>query len=411
MHITGLPLFKRQREIADFILKSEAKYHIINASRQSGKSTLLQQYSLFHNLNKKNSQTLYICPTYSLAKNSFNNILINLIDSGVIKNNSITEMYIEFINNSKISFKSSESDASIRGLTCDLLIVDEAAFINGETFNAVMRPTTSAKKDAKVLLASTPKGKNWFYNLALEGMSDQNTNYTYNYSNYKDNKYFDLLEVDDARKMLPEQIFKQEYLAEFIEDSGSVFTNLNKAATIDKFLDGPVAGDKYYCGIDLARIKDFTVAIFLNQKREVVYIYRDQLKDWSIIITNIINLLKKFNAQVYIECNSIGDPIIEQIKKQYKSGSVHPFLTTNKSKQEIIDKLVYIFNTEGIKIPSPTLFEPLYNELGAFSFTYNKKTRNISYGAPSYAHDDCCISLALAVECLKAVKTGQYFIR
>ena len=47
----------------------------------------------------------------------------------------------------------------------DLLIVDEAAFVDGENFKDAMEPTISAV-DGHIILSSTPKGQgNFFFEL------------------------------------------------------------------------------------------------------------------------------------------------------------------------------------------------------------------------------------------------------
>jgi hypothetical protein len=94
-----------------------------------------------------------------------------------------------------------------------------------------------------------------------------------------------------------------------------------------------------------------------------------------------------------VEVNSIGDVIFEQIKKQWQD--THPFVTTNKSKNEIIEGLILDMNETNIMIPSKELFPWLLSELEVFTYEYNPKTRSIRYGHPTGLHDDTVISLAI----------------
>jgi hypothetical protein len=112
------------------------------------------------------------------------------------------------------------------------------------------------------------------------------------------------------------------------------------------------------------------------------------------MVREIIVLIKKYNATVMVEVNSIGDVIYEQLKAQWQN--TIPFVTTAKSKPEIIEGLILDFNESNIKIPNKDLFPPLEHELGIFSYEYNPRTRNVRYGAPSPHHDDCVMSLAIA---------------
>jgi hypothetical protein len=108
----------------------------------------------------------------------------------------------------------------------------------------------------------------------------------------------------------------------------------------------------------------------------------------------ILNLVKQFNASVLVEKNSIGDVIFETIKKQWQD--THPFNTSSKSKQEIIEGLVMDLNEGKLMLPSENLFSPLLFELNIYEYGYSPKTRSITYSAPSSMHDDCVMSLAIA---------------
>ena len=72
----------------------------------------------------------------------------------------------------------------------------------------------------------------------------------------------------------------------------------------------------------------------MDAKGQVVDIYRDNLQDWSKMVEQMLVRIRKWNATVAVEVNSIGDVIFEQIKKQYQN--THPFVTSNKSKNDII---------------------------------------------------------------------------
>ena len=110
-----------------------------------------------------------------------------------------------------------------------------------------------------------------------------------------------------------------------------------------------------------------------------------------------------------VEVNSIGDVIYEQIKKQWSD--THPFVTSSKSKNEIIEGLILDVNEQGIRIPSKDLFPALQSELEVFTYEYNPKTRNIRYGHPNGLHDDTVMSLAIANYNRKQNKTlGTYAV-
>jgi hypothetical protein len=110
-----------------------------------------------------------------------------------------------------------------------------------------------------------------------------------------------------------------------------------------------------------------------------------------------------------VEVNSIGDVLYEQLRQKYQK--VEPFLTTQSSKQNIVEDFIYATNEGLIKLPTQELNQALYNELKTFTYEYSIKTRRISYAAMDGAHDDIIMSLCIAYNTLKDRKTkGAYFI-
>lgn len=309
--------------------------------------------------------------------------------SGIVKSNNYSENYLELKNGSSIYFRSAERYDNIRGFTFDYAIIDEAAFIKAEAWTEAIRPTLVVR-GKKVLFISTPKGKNWFYDLYQLGNSPDHPNYiSYTGSSY-DTPYIDREEIEDAKRTVAPNIFKQEYLAEFLDSGGEVFQDLVSIETNQ----WPKPEGKVFCGIDLGKQEDYTVATFMDSRGRVIDIYRNNKSQWNVMVNEIITLLKKYNASTLVEVNSIGDVIFEQIKQQH--ADTHPFTTTSKSKNEVVEGLILDTNERNIVIPSKQLFEPLQHEMEVFTYEYNPKTRNVRYTHPTGMHDDTVISLALS---------------
>ncbi len=309
--------------------------------------------------------------------------------TGIVKNNNYSSNELTLKTGTTIYFRSAERYDNIRGMTLDYAIIDEAAFIKDDAWAEAIRPTLVVK-GKKVLFISTPKGKNWFYDLYQLGVSPDYPNYTsYKGSSY-DTPFIDIQELEDAKKTVPEKVFRQEYLAEFLDSGGEVFEHIERLA----FHQWPKPQGQIYCGIDLGKQEDFTVATFMDHTGKVVEIYRNNKSQWNTMVEEIIVLLKKYNASALVEVNSIGDVIFEQIKNRH--ANTHPFTTTSKSKNEIVEGLILDVNEGNIGIPSKVLFPPLIHEMEIFTYEYNPKTRNVRYTHPSGMHDDTVISLSLA---------------
>ena len=386
MTYTGFTPHPKQKEMINGILSSTAKYHIACIGRQYGKSLAAMNLMLYWAINDGPCKILWVSPVYSQATKVQKELMQAIGSSGLVKGCNYSENFITLKNGSEIIFRSAEKFDNIRGLTMDFGILDEAAYMKNDAWDAI-RPVF-AVRGRRVLFISTPKGKNFFYDLFQLGLSPEYPNYqSYTGSSY-DTPYIDKQEIEDARKTLPQNVFEQEYLAKFIDSGGEVFSN------IEKNVKTPTKRAPYFIGVDFGKLEDFTVATVLDYDGNIVDWYRDQASQWSTMIEAIANLARKWNATIMAEVNGVGDPLFEELRKKWTN--TYPFITTNKSKQEIIEGLILDMNEGTIGIPVKDAYEALHHELEVFTYDYNPKTRSIRYGHPNGLHDDTVLSLAIA---------------
>ena len=404
MEFTGFTPHSKQKEMINSILESKSKFHVACVGRQFGKSLMAMNLVLYWGINKGPAKILWVSPVYSQTDKVQKELMAAIGESGLVKSCNYSSNEITLKNGTQILFRSAERYDNIRGLTCDYGVIDEAAFCKDEAWQEAIRPVFMVR-GKKVLFISTPKGKNWFYELYQLGVSEDYPQYqNYTGTSY-DTPYIDPIDIMDAKKTLPENVFKQEYLAAFIDSGGEVFSNLDK----NTFAAYTPPIGKVFCGIDLGKQEDYTVATFVDSRGKIVDIYRSNAQEWTTMVNEIVQRIRQWNATTMIEVNSIGDVIFEMVKKQWQD--THPFITTSKSKQEIIEGLILDMNDTVISIPQPQLFSWLYNELSMFTYDYNPKTRSIKYGHPSGQHDDTVISLAIANYNRKQNKTmGTYAV-
>jgi hypothetical protein len=267
-----------------------------------------------------------------------------------------------------------------------------------KAWTEVLRATVLVK-GKKVLLISTPKGKNHFYKMhQLEGINEQYKAFTM--TSY-DNPMINPSEIDDAKLTLPEMIFRQEYLAEFIDGSAMLFNN--------RLLSDNKPHGKSFAGIDLGRADDYSVLSIFNENGEQYYIERWRHSDWSTIVSNIANGLRTNNVHTaLVEVNSIGDVIFEMLQKECSSYcTIEPFVTTNQSKKEIVESLIVANQNKEVKFLN---VDWLDKELEMFTYEYNPKSRVIKYSATSGFHDDGVMASCLSFHAYSKYKTGRYTI-
>ncbi len=189
---------------------------------------------------------------------------------------------------------------------------------------------------------------------------------------------------------MPTLIYQQEILAQFISD-GDVFTNVQDVCCLEP-MSGPVEGRVYVAGIDFARTTDYTVVVILDaESRQQVAMERFTGIPHMEQLDVIERVLTKWNVQsVIAEQNSLGSPMVEFL--QLRNLPVTGFITTNKSKQEIIDSLVLAFASREVSLidDSQVILEFLSYEMNHTSGGL------IKYGGASGVNDDIVMATALA---------------
>lgn len=372
------------------------KYYALNIGRQFGKSLLGINQALDWFFNIGNAKIGWVSPVYKQCKKVFKDIDTAFGNNqNVFKDKNKTELVFTGHNGSSINFYSAESYDSARGETFDYLIMDEFAFQPEEAWQEVFRATVLVR-GKKVLFLSTPKGKNHFHKIhSLDGVNDNYKSFTM--TSY-DNPIILPSEIDDARLTLPDHVFRSEYLAEFIDGGSGVFKNI-------LINDTPNQTGRYYAGIDLGRADDYTVLTIVNEQGQMIHCERWRHNTWQNIVNELVKKLKAFKCKTYVEVNSIGDAIYEQIKDQYSN--IEPFTTTAKSKQDAIETLQVAIQNKEFSCLS---IDWLLKEFDIFTYVYNPQTKNVRYSAPNGFHDDGVISSCLAYKALKDLRNSGEII-
>jgi len=136
------------------------------------------------------------------------------------------------------------------------------------------------------------------------------------------------------------------------------------------------------------------VLVILNRKREVVFVDRFHRLDWSLQLARVKAATDRFNrARILVDSTGAGEPLFEEMKRA--GFHVAPYAFTKSSKSALVDNLALMLEKKEIALPTAELWPDGIDELESFEFTVNE-AGNIRTGAPSGAHDDCVMALALA---------------
>ena len=393
-----IKLRKKQQEIYDAIHTDNVRYVIALMSRQIGKS-IIAEVLLIEYMLKKKTFNAYISPNYSQGRKVYSEINSLLLPTGLISKSNGSDLKIELTNGSVLKFFSMESPKSIRGYTIDgLLVLDEAAYFphilpSGEDpyFN-IIYPITKARKP-KVLIISTPNGKNgFFYELYLKAKNNEK-GYKLIEGSIYDDESITIEEINELKKTYPPLAWQQEFEIKFLTDAISVFPDFDNCFTLDSFKKT----DKVWCGIDPSTVgEDNTVVTIVNINNDVKQYIIDGGIDEKY--DKIAKILNEYNpVATYMEDNSIGLVMYNEIRKKLNAKSkFHTFTTTNNSKKDYIGLIASDIANKDIHFEKTNT--TLYQEMGVFTYKLTK-VGNITYAAKEGYNDDTITSLGLALQC------------
>jgi len=337
----------------------------------------------------------WVAPTYNVSDRGIE--AFQKIARGVITVTGRMPTRIDFTTDagaSRVWFLSADNPDSIRGFGFLGLVIDEAASIPVDVWNYVLRPTISQTLGWAVLV-STPKGRNWFHDLFTRGMDPNETDYASFKFDSRASPYFPPQEWEEARRTLPENVFRQEYMAEFLEDSAGVFRNID--ACLENPTGIPEAIPRHVViGCDLAKHTDWTVLVAMDAANGRCFaMERFNQLDWPIQKERIISFSRRYRGRVIMDSTGIGDPILDDLK--HVLPDIEGYKLNAASKTALIQRLIVAIEQRRVSWPAGACdnWEILINELKRFEYVIGPSGQ-ITYAAPSGFHDDCVIALALA---------------
>ena len=265
-----MPLTSAQKTISE----SDARFKVVAAGRRFGKSFL--SLSLMAKVARyPYSQVWYVTTTYSAAKNIMWSYLKEKLQRfGWAKSFHEVALQANLVNGSVISLKGANNPDSLRGIGLNYLVMDEAAYLEERVWTEVLRPTLSDKQGG-ALFISSPSGRNWFYDLWIDGQE-------YDEEDWESWQFTTLEggnvppeEVEAARRNLDTRTFEQEYEAEFVTYTGLVYYGFDyRESVVDKDYDPDLP---VMIGMDF-NIDPMTATIFQEDENDGTLFLVDEIE-------------------------------------------------------------------------------------------------------------------------------------
>jgi len=361
---------------------SPKRYAVIEGATKSGKTVACLSWIIEQAIRgRAGQQYWWIAPVYPQARIAFRRLRRGLSQDLYTANES--ELTIRLVNGSTVAFKSGEKPDNLYGEDVYAAVIDEASRLREEAWHAV-RSTMTATRGPIRIIGNVKGRKNWAYILARRAETGERGWHYAKLTAFDaaDAGVIETSEIEQARSMLPESVFKELYLAEPSDDGGNPFgMQAIRDCIAPLSRQSPVL-----FGVDLAKSVDYTVSIGLDVEGRVAFFDRFQ-EPWEETCRRLATSIGYTPALV--DSTGVGDPIVERLQRELPN--VMGFNFSSSSKQKLMEGLALAIQTQDIYYPEG----PIVTELEAFSYEYTRT--GVRYSAPGGLHDDCVMALGLAV--------------
>lgn len=315
----------------------------------------------------------WFTPKYKHLAESFHNIAETL--GQAISHKNKTEGVIRLRSEGRVDFWSLMDEEAGRGREYDLVIIDEGAFAKKfmlDTWRKAIRPTL-LKTRGKGLVLSTPNGideENFFY-----ALNDPKHGFHDFHAPTSLNPHILPEEIEEERRKNDPLVFRQEFLAEFIDWSGVQFFFLEKLLINGKAPPWPDRCDAVFAVIDTAiktgKQNDGTAVTFFAYSKfdkdhplkildwDICQIQGSHLVTWLPTIYERLEFLagmcsaRSGSLGAFIEDKGSGSILLQQAKSHgWKAHGISNALTALGKDERAISVSGYVYCGK-VKITAP----------------------------------------------------------
>jgi len=302
---------------------------------------------------------------------------------------------LETVGDGLIEVKSSDNWDHLVAVGLDALVHTEFARVRDqEGVFSMLRGRLASPgrgpggKGGIAIFNSTPRGRDFFYKMFLWGGDPNFPDWKSFQYPTETNPYILPGEVEAAKMTMPERLFRQEFLAEFLSDSGEIFINVDDVSI--GIIQNPERNLAYYAAWDPAQRNDWSAFGIRNERGEQVLKERWTGLPWTSQLDRVEYLCKRYNnAPLSIDSTGIGETLPEAACQRGVEATGHFF--SNALKEQMVTHLSLLMERRDV-----ILLDDKDQKEELKSYTYDiTKTGKISYHAIQGTHDDLVSMLLL----------------
>ena len=432
--LLGQPLFEHQVEV----VRSRARYRVMNAGRRAGKTRVFGVLALWRMFAVPGSRVLIISAGDTSVKRTHAEI-VAMVTGAVGTASSVedpdTGVHKLTLSNGSVMESVPSSIRAARSADVDLLIVDEAGFVAQEVWQAA-EPTIGARPGSRVIIASTPwmGPGHFFHDLWRQGMERPDAEVAAWHWPSTVNPMVDAHWLEGVRGRSASDYFGREYLAEWTSASGAYFDedeimrcvadypllDAEGARAASPFVDGPgyLRVLPAAAGVDWGMRRDANAVALvaplddrgvndeaLGEGQRALFVPYLAAKvgwRWDAFSQHVAGLAGAYDLRVIAsELNGVGDAATLMLEQECaKVGAqwvVHGVWTDTRRKQAGFGKIKLLMQRGRLVLPR---HPELLKQLRALEFE-STQTGTTRIAVPeNRGHDDLAMALLQAVSCV-----------
>ena len=393
---------------------TEHRFNIVLACRQSGKSIAVVAYLLWYAIFKGEQVVGVLANKNAIAREMLARITLMLENLPFFLQPGCTALNkgsIGFSNNSRI-IAAATSSSSIRGMSLNLVYLDEFAFVdNAAEFYTSTYPVISSGKTSKIIITSTANGIGNMYHRLYEGAVQGTNEFTPTRVDW-----WDVPGRDEAWKQMTIENTSQ---LQFDQEFGNSFHGTgNTLITADvllalrstepqeyynnvKIFDQPEEGHNYLMFVDVSRgrgqdYSTFTVVDVSCNPFVQVCTYRDNMISPLLFPDLLYKYATHYNeCYVVVESNDAGQVVCNGLyyELEYENVFVESMIKANAIGVTMTSKVKRIgcSNIRDIMTQKKLIIkdEETIREMSTFV------AKGSSYQADHNSHDDLMMNLVM----------------
>lgn len=384
--------------------KPDAKVVVAVWGRRAGKTTGAVEALMLLGLERR-VKVGWFAPVSKATRVAWEHAC-SVIPRSALLDRSETEKSLLLVNGSRFQFFSLDEPDNVLGWGFDLVLLDEGARVSKYARDEIVAPMV-ADRDGTLVAITTPKGRTgrggWVwrdFQRAKQGLPG----YYWLAGPSTQNPLPSIRSwVKWAKDNLPDRVYRQEILAEFLEQE-EVILDLRPACVgggsegdpCDLPFEMEPSPGRHSLGCDLAKVRDWTVVTAVDlETGQLRYADRFHRMSWEMQVHRVLHAQERYAGVLNVDATGLGEPVVEMMERA--GLVVNPVKFTVDSKTELVESLIVAIERSEFTMP---WIEQAVAEADTLECDLLSSGR-VRYRAAEGFHDDFVMSLGLAVHGLR----------